>query len=136
MTFRTTSVMTMFVLLGLTVSPAMAGMTRTYEKTTLAGQEIFLFGGSTLNPDCSKAGKDDLRATSGPSHGRLRIVYGKTYSHYSKKDQRSSCNSRKVDGIKVLYRSNPGFKGWDKVTLAVHTYFGRASNAVINIKVE
>ena len=124
MIFRTTSVIAMFVLLGLTVSPAAAGMTRTYEKTTLTGQEIFLFGGSTLNPDCSKAGRDDLRATSGPSHGRLRIVNGKTYSHYSKKDQRSSCNSRKVNGIKVLYRSNPGFKGWDKVTLAVHTYFG------------
>lgn len=132
---RKTSIIAMFALLGLALSPA-AAANRTYEKTALSGQEIFLFGGSTLNLDCSKAGSDDLRATSGPSHGKIRIVHGKTYSQYSRRDRRSKCNSKKVEGIKVLYRSAPGYKGRDSVTLSLHTYFGKASVTVVNIKVE
>ena len=64
------------------------------------------------------------------------IVNGKTYAHYSKKDARVKCDARKVDGIKVMYRSNPGFKGRDEVTLSLHTYYGYASKTVININVE
>lgn len=137
MNYRATGVMTVLALLGFSPSPA-AAYTRTssYEKSALSGQEIFLFGGSTLNPDCSKAGRDDLRATSGPSHGKLTIVNGKTYAHFSKTDARAKCNSHKVDGIKVLYRSSPGFKGRDQVTLSLHTFLGYASKTVININVE
>lgn len=125
------------VFLGLGAAPAAAlGNSKTYEKTTLSGKEIFIYGGSTLNPDCSRAGKDDVRAVSGPSHGKVSIVDAKTYAHYAKGDARAKCNSRKVDGIKVLYRSKPGFKGQDQVVLSVHTYFGEAYRAVININVE
>ncbi|RWF40463.1 MAG: hypothetical protein EOS46_29500 [Mesorhizobium sp.] len=134
---RTTGIMTVLALLGFSVCPAAAYThSFSYEKTALSGQEIFLYGGSTLNPDCSKAGKDDLRAISGPSHGKLMIMNGKTYAHYAKKDARAKCDSRKVDGIKVVYRSAPGFKGRDEVTLSLHTYYGYASRTVIRINVE
>lgn len=137
MEYRLTGVAIALVFLGLGAGPAAAfGNSKTYEKTTLSGKEIFIYGGSTLNPDCSKAGQDDVRAVAGPSHGRVSIVNAKTYAHYGKGDARAKCDSRKVDGIKVLYRSKPGFKGQDQVVLSVHTYFGGAYRAVININVE
>lgn len=134
---RATGAMTVLALLGFSVYPAAAYThSFSYEKTALSGHEIFLYGGSTLNPDCSKAGRDDVRAISGPSHGRLMIVNGKTYAHYSKKDARVKCDAHKVDGIKVMYRSTPGFKGRDEVILSLHTYYGYASKTVISINVE
>lgn len=134
---RTTGVMTALALLALTASPA-AAVTRSsnFEKTALSGQEIYLYGGSTLDPDCSSEGRDSLRAISGPSHGNIRIVRGKVFAHYSKKDERAKCNSRKVDGLKAFYRSKPGFKGWDHVTLSVHTYMGESFKATADIHVE
>ncbi|MET2825417.1 hypothetical protein [Mesorhizobium shangrilense] len=129
--------MTALALLALTASPAAAFThSSSVEKKALSGQEIYLYGGSTLNPDCSKAGNDDVRATSGPSHGKIKIVHGKTFAFYPKKDQRSKCNSRKVDGIRILYRSNAGFKGRDQVNLSIHTYTGNSFSTVIYISVE
>lgn len=132
-----TGVVTVLTLLGLAAGPAAAFThTSSHNETALSGHEIYLYGGSSLNPDCSIIGGDNLRVISGPSHGDVRILHGKVFAHFAKNNERSRCNSRKVEGIKALYRSKPGFKGWDQVTLSVHTYTGNAFNAVVNIKVE
>jgi len=132
-----TSVISGLALLGLTVCPASAyTQTYTHQKTALSGQEIYVFGGASLNADCSSAGKDDVRVVSGPSHGNVKLVHGKVHAVYAKSNERSKCNARMVNGIKALYRSKSGFKGWDQVTISVHTYLGNAFTYVANIKVE
>ncbi|KRB23347.1 MULTISPECIES: hypothetical protein [Mesorhizobium] len=137
MVFRTTSVIAGLALLGFAAFPAAAYThSSTYQKTALSGQEIYVFGGTTLNPDCSSAGKDDVRVVSGPSHGNVKLVHGKVHPSYAKSNERSKCNARMADGVKALYRSKPGFTGWDQVTFSVHTYEGNAFRFVANIKVE
>jgi hypothetical protein len=127
----------MFAFLGLTVCPA-AAMTRwtSHEKTAISGKEVSVLKGSSLNPDCSTEGRQDLRAIAGPSHGKIRIVFGKIYPVYSKGSDRYKCDSRKVDGVSGLYRSNPGFKGRDQITFSVHTIMGESYTVVINITVK
>lgn len=132
-----TSVISGLALLGLTVCPASAyTQTYTHQKTALSGQEIYVFGGASLNVDCSNVGRDDVRVVSGPSHGNVKLVHGKVHAVYAKSNERSKCNARMVNGIKALYRSKSGFKGWDQVTFSVHTYEGSAFKYVTNIKVE
>ncbi|TPL86181.1 hypothetical protein FJ948_24425 [Mesorhizobium sp. B2-3-12] len=134
---RATPIMTGLVLLGLAVSPAAASnRTFTYQKTALSGRDVYFFGGASLNVDCSSEGRDDVRVVSGPSHGNVKLVHDKVFTHYNKSNDRAKCNLRKVNGIKALYRSSPSFKGWDQVTISVHTYDGNAFKYVTNIKVE
>ena len=134
---RMTGIMTALAFLGLTASPAAAfGNSTSYEKTALSGQEIYVFMDATLNPDCSSMGKNEIRAVSGPSHGNFRLVSGTIYPNYSKANERYKCNARKVQGTRGLYRSKPGFKGHDQVTLSIHTVTGNAHTVVVSINVE
>ncbi|MDG4890258.1 MULTISPECIES: hypothetical protein [unclassified Mesorhizobium] len=137
MVCRTTSVIATVAVLGLGLSPA-AAFTHlsSYEKTALTGQEILVFKGASLNVDCSSAGKDDVKIISGPSHGEVRLVEGKVYTSFAKTNQRFKCNSRKVDGIKGVYKSAAGFKGQDQMTFSVHTFDGNAYKIVVDVNVE
>ncbi|TPM28279.1 hypothetical protein [Mesorhizobium sp. B2-3-4] len=137
MSHRATSIMTGLALLAFAASPAAASnRSFTYQKTALSGHDVYFFGGASLNVDCSSEGRDDVRVVSGPSHGNVKLVHDKVFTHYGKSNDRAKCNSHKVNGIKALYRSSPGFKGWDQVTISVHTYSGNAYTYVTNIKVE
>ncbi|WP_143748289.1 hypothetical protein [Mesorhizobium carmichaelinearum] len=117
---------------------AMAGSSRpvTYEKTALSGQEIYIFQDANLNPDCTSAGLDEVQATSGPSHGSIRIVDGKVYPNFPKNSDRYKCNQQSDDGVQAFYKSAPGFKGQDQVSLSIHTFTGNARNVLVNITVE
>jgi len=134
---RATGIIAMLAFLGLTVGPV-AAMTRwsSLEKTALSGKEVSVIKGSSLNPDCSTEGRQDVRAIAGPSHGTIKIVFGKIYPVYSKGSDRYKCDYRKVDGVSGLYRSNPGFKGRDQITFSIHTITGKAYTVVINITVK
>ncbi|AGB45369.1 hypothetical protein LB524_14105 [Mesorhizobium sp. ESP6-5] len=137
MSHRATSIMAGLALLAFAVSPAAASNRMfTSQKTALSGRDVYFFGGASLNVDCSSAGRDDVRVVSGPSHGNVKLVHDGVFTHYNKSNDRAKCNSHKVNGIKALYRSSPGFKGWDQVTISVHTYDGDAFKYVTNIKVE
>ncbi|MBZ9743553.1 MULTISPECIES: hypothetical protein [unclassified Mesorhizobium] len=130
---RTTSLVTALAILGCAAWPAAAS---SYEKSALSGQEIYIFRNVSLNADCSSAGANDVRIIAGPSHGTVRLVHAKIYAGFAKSNDRWKCNAHKVDGIKGLYRSKPGYKGRDQVTFSVHTYMGDAHQAVVSINVE
>lgn len=137
MAYRVVGVGIAIAIMGLGVASASAwGNSKTIEKTALSGKEISIYDGANVNPDCSNAGLVSMQAVSGPSHGKISIINAKTFPHFTRNNIRFKCNSRKVDGMKVLYRSVPGFKGQDRVVLSTHTYDGGSYGATINIKVE
>lgn len=137
MVCRITAVGIAFVLMGLGANQAAAwGNSKTLHRAALSGKEINIYDGASVNPDCSNAGPVDLKAVSGPSHGKISIINAKTFPHFNKNNIRWKCNFRKVNGIKVLYRSMPGFKGQDQVALSVHTYDGESYSITVNVKVE
>ena len=137
MTRRMACIITMTAMVGFT-DYAMAGSSRpiTYEKTALSGQEIYIFQDANLNPDCTSAGLDDVQATAGPSHGSVRIVDGKVYPNFPKDSERYKCNLQSDDGVQAFYKSAPGFKGQDQVSLSIHTFSGNARSVVVNVTVE
>ncbi|MFA6032367.1 MAG: hypothetical protein WC889_05660 [Myxococcota bacterium] len=137
MSYRVTDFGIALALIALCVGPAAAwGNSKTIVKTALSGQKIEVYDGASVNPDCSNAGTANFKAVSGPSHGTISIINAKTFPHFSKNNIRWKCNFVKVEGIKVLYRSVPGFKGKDHVVLSIHTYDGRSYNPTIDVTVE
>ena len=132
---KTAGFVAALTVLGLAAWPAAAG-TESCRKTALSGQEIYILRDVSLNVDCSSAGANDVRVIAGPSHGKVRLVHAKLYSGFPKSNERWKCNTHKVNGIKGLYRSNPGFKGHDEVTFSTHTYTGNAHKTVVSIDVE
>lgn len=126
-----------FVVLGLSGCVTAENDARdAYTKTSLSGQEIFIYHDTEVNPDCSNAGMPVVKAVAGPSHGSVRIIQSKVYPNFSRDNMRYKCNAKAVDGIKVLYTSDKGFKGRDKVTISGHTSTGNAHLTTVDIKVE
>jgi hypothetical protein len=63
-------------------------------------------------------------------------VDGKVYPNFPKDGERYKCNLQSDDGVQAFYKSAPGFKGQDQVSLSIHTFNGTARNVVVNVTVE
>lgn len=91
------------------------------DKLASSGQEVRIFYAYAVNPDCSSVGQTVVKARSGPSHGQIRIVRASMFPSYPHSNIRHLCNSRRVDGTEVWYRSFPNYTGKDQAVLS--TYF-------------
>ena len=72
---------------------------------------------SALNPDCSSAGEIEVRVVRSPKNGTVEIENGFGYPNYDEKNQRYSCNTRLVQGVRISYSSAEGFIGKDQFDL-------------------
>jgi hypothetical protein len=72
---------------------------------------------SALNPDCSSAGEIDVRVVRSPKNGTVEIENSFGYPNYDEKNQRYSCNTRLVQGVRISYSSAEGFIGKDQFDL-------------------
>jgi hypothetical protein len=72
---------------------------------------------SALNPDCSSAGEIEVRVIKSPKNGTVEIENGFGYPNYDEKNQRYSCNTRLVQGVRISYTSAEGFIGKDHFDL-------------------
>jgi len=72
---------------------------------------------SALNPDCSSAGEIEVRVLRSAKNGTVEIENGFGYPNYDEKNQRYSCNTRLVQGVRISYTSAEGFIGKDQFDL-------------------
>ena len=72
---------------------------------------------SALNPDCSSAGEIDVRVVRSPKNGTVEIENSFGYPNYDEKNQRYSCNTRLVQGVRISYSSAEGFIEKDQFDL-------------------
>jgi CHAT domain-containing protein len=91
---------------------------------------------SSLNLDCSSAGRTTIRVLDPPQHGKLAIEYGQGITNFPKDNQRYVCNSRKSDGIFVFYESNSEYQGQDSATVYVIFPTGNVSTRHYSIEVK
>jgi len=76
----------------------------------------FLFD---LAPDCSSAGKPEVRVLEQPQHGTLVIENGQAFTDFPPDDRRAACNAHQSDGTLVFYQASADYRGADSITLAV-----------------
>ena len=72
-----------------------------------------------LQPDCSSAGKLEVRILEQPRHGTLSIENGRALTDFPQDDRRAACNARQSDGTLVFYQPSADYRGADSITLSV-----------------
>lgn len=95
-------------------------------------QQIDFF--ASLHPDCSATGTPVVRLIDGPSKGLITTEGGRDFLPFAKGNVRSRCNSRRVSGIKMFYRSADNFIGSDRVRIMILSD-GTAREAIYTIQV-
>jgi len=101
-------------------SPSDKG-SRTLELTraTTAEQKSRLDFLYDLQPDCSSAGKLEVRVLEQPQHGTLAIENGQAFTGFPQDDKRAGCNAHQSDGMLVFYQPGADYRGADSITLSV-----------------
>ena len=91
---------------------------------------------ASVNPDCSSIGTPTVRLVTGPDHGVVTTDKARDFLPFPKSNPRSRCNSRRVAGLKLFYRSKSAFFGVDRVGLIVISAEGveREATYVIQVK--
>lgn len=94
---------------------------RTWRISTTAGKEVKITSHSSFDNQCRWHGVyPDVITISGPFHGRIalrKIV--NTVGARSIGGYKHHCFAKKIPGIGIYYRPNPGFRGEDRVSYKV-----------------
>jgi hypothetical protein len=72
-----------------------------------------------LTPDCAQVGPFTVRITKAPEHGKVEVVTVNDYPHFGKENVRAKCNSHKIKGQELKYKSEPKYIGDDTVEILV-----------------
>jgi hypothetical protein len=72
-----------------------------------------------VNPDCTASGDIDIRITKQTEHGSVEIASATRFPNFPKENIRARCNSHKVRGMQVNYKSAEKYVGDDTLDLLV-----------------
>jgi TonB family protein len=72
-----------------------------------------------VNPDCSPKGSIDIKMTKKPEHGTVEIVPAEGFPSFGMNNIHFKCNTRKVTGFNINYKSSGGYTGIDDFTIFV-----------------
>jgi hypothetical protein len=104
-------------------------------RVALSGVAIELAQMSSVNPDCTAAGRPVVRPTQLPEHGRLIIANAAVFPYFREANVRSACNRRRVPGVIVKYVSQRGYTGTDSAGIEVFYPTGVARSTSYNFTV-
>ena len=68
---------------------------------------------AAINPDCTTIDGMIVRAVDKPANGTVELVQNADFPIFTRNNPRSACNTRRVSGTTVFYRSRSGFTGED-----------------------
>ncbi|HYT45638.1 MAG TPA: hypothetical protein VEP90_25155 [Methylomirabilota bacterium] len=89
-----------------------------------------------LDIDCSNVSdKWDVSISKQPQNGTIELAPSVFFPDYVKDNPRFKCNTNKVRGQALNYKSSPGYKGVDSFTLLIMYPNGFAEEMVYNINV-
>jgi transglutaminase-like putative cysteine protease len=111
--------------------PAPSELTR----AAIAGQQIRIGFMYNLEPDCSSNSVASVRIIEQPQHGEAILKEDTGFTSFAKDNPRFECNSKRSDGLAVLYRSQDGFAGQDSVTVEIGYADGRQRSWRYSIEV-
>lgn len=102
--------------LGLTIAmPVFAQTpTPTISATVPTGKARQVGFFAPLNPDCTSAGDTDSRIIKQPQSGTVELEPGSGFVNYPATNIRSACNSKSVQGVRIIYTAKEGFIGRDQ----------------------
>lgn len=88
-------------------------------RVAIADEPLALDFVQALDPACAPLGVARVSAAQPPGRGTLEIDRREGFVTYASNDARATCNRRRVEGIAVTYRPEPGYVGPDGVLLDI-----------------
>ncbi len=114
--------------------PALA-QSPVYYKVVDHGKDVNLGFYYSINPDCSARGFATAAVGSPPQGGQVLSVHSRDFPSFSSTNPRFVCNKRRIEGTKVWYRANPGFRGTDSFVLQIVDANGDPKNFNVQVAV-
>jgi hypothetical protein len=118
---------------GITVGPKPAPSEVT--RAAAAGQRMRIGFIAAIEPDCSLTPVASVRIVEPPKHGEAAVSPDTGFTSFAKENPRSACNTQRINGNAVLYRSEEGYTGKDSVTVEVAYADGREASTRYEIEV-
>jgi hypothetical protein len=104
-------------------------------KAVVGSSKIVIWGGASIDPDCSEHPGYTLNVVQPPEHGEVKVVAEPIYMAFPMNNPRAACNRRKVPGRQAYYTAAPGFSGHDRVILEGATDDGTMRHVTIDVDV-
>jgi hypothetical protein len=116
--------------------PGISSAQQTTTASVFSGNEARVLAPNWVNADCTSGSRPDVRVTSSPSTGSIRLEDIQIIVSRNSGDSRAHCNGKQVDAVGIFYRSNEGFAGQDRVVVDADFKTGvvRRYTAVIDVR--
>lgn len=101
----------------------------------LSGNETIVLRPHLLNPDCTAGRLPDVRIVNAPQNGSVRFEKATTTINVPANAPRAKCNGKEIDAIGVVYKSNDGFVGVDRIVMKADFHNGNVSEMVVLVDI-
>ena len=103
--------------------------------TMLSGNEAIVLRPHFLKPDCTSGQLPDVRVINAPQHGSLRLEKSTITINAPAGAPRAQCNGKGIEAIGVVYKSNDGFVGTDRIVMKADFHNGNVSEMIVLVDV-
>ena len=103
--------------------------------STLSGNETIVLRPHFLKPDCTAGQLPDVRVINAPQNGSLRFEKSTITINVPAGAPRAKCNGKEIEAIGVVYKSNDGFTGTDRIVMKADFHNGNVSEMVVVVDV-
>jgi hypothetical protein len=101
----------------------------------LSGNETIVLRPHLLNPDCTSGRLPDVRVVNAPQNGIVRFEKATTTISVPAAAPRAKCNGKEIDAVGVVYKSNDGFVGVERIVLKADFHNGNVSEMIVLVDV-
>lgn len=74
---------------------------------------------ASLNKDCTSAGPLQMQIVTPPANGTAALESAYGSPRYPAGSDYAACNTKQVQGMRLIYTSNPGFTGVDSFDVLI-----------------
>ena len=101
----------------------------------LSGNETIVLRPHFLKPDCTAGVLPDVRVVSAPQNGSIRFEKTTTTIDVPANAPRAKCNGKEIEAVGVVYKSNDGFTGVERIVMKADFHNGNVSEMVVLVDV-
>jgi len=103
--------------------------------SVFGGNEARLMVPYFLNQDCTSGARPDIRISSAPANGAIRLEPIPYVVNRVSTDRLARCNGRRVEGVAIHYKAKEGYAGVDRVAIDVDYRHGNVRQYIVLIDV-
>ncbi len=101
----------------------------------LSGNETIVLRPHFLKADCTAGQLPDVRIVTAPQNGSVRFDKATVTINAPSGAPRAKCNGKEIEAIGVVYKSNDGYVGIDRIVMKADFHNGNVSEMIVLVDV-